>query len=600
MVSIAPPAGRRRKTELDRALAACRANAGSLLLFSLGANLLLLASPLYMLQVYDRVMVTGRVETLVLLTLLTCGALLVFGLIDALRGAILARTAAWLGERLGPPLLGASVRARLHGDTAGAQPLRDLQQVQAFVSSAAVPALFDAPWTPAFLVLIWILHPWLGMLAVGSAVLLLLLGLAHEWVTRGASLSGAMAQIVATQQAEATIRNAEAVRAMGMLPALLVRWERVSAAGIEAQCRGAERGAMLLGLAKFLRIFVQSAVLGLGAYLVLLGEATGGVMIASSILLGRALAPVEGAIGALRGLGLARVAWGRLQSKLQAMPPPPERMRLPSPAGALTLDRVTYNAAGGRGPILQGVTFRASPGEAVAVIGPSAGGKSTLCRLITGILDPSSGEVRLDGSEIRHWEPEQLGRYVGYLPQDVELFAGTVRENIARMGTVDDAAVAEAARLAHAHEMIQRLPQGYDTQIGEGGARLSGGQRQRIGLARALYGVPRLIVLDEPNANLDQAGEAALSAAIEAMKGRGATLLIVGHRPSTIAQADRILVLKDGRVERFGTRDEVLKVMRVAAVGRAAESAAVGRAADAPPVREEAGAAGAAQAGGTP
>jgi PrtD family type I secretion system ABC transporter len=568
------PSRRRRRTELDLALAACRANGASVALFSFGINLLLLASPLYMLQVYDRVMVTGRVETLVVLTVLAGAALLVFGLLDALRSAILVGMSVWLAERLGPAMLAASVRSRLLGDTAGAQPMRDLQQVQSFVASNALTVFFDVPWVPVFLALVWLLHPWLGMLAVASAVLLLVFGLLHERVTRAATVQGSTAQILANQLADAAIRNAESVRAMGMMPALLQRWTATSAAGLAVQRRGGERGAMLLGIAKFLRVFVQSLVLGLGAYLVLQGQVSGGVMIASSIMLGRALAPIEGAMGAWRSFGLARLAWQRLDHRLQSLPEEPERVRLPSPTGSLTLNRVTYVPPGTREPVLHNVTFRAVPGEAVAVIGPSAGGKSTLCRLITGVLDPSSGEVRLDGSDVRHWQPDQIGRHIGYLPQDVELFSGSVRDNIARMGSADDEAVVEAAKLAHAHELIQRLPQGYATQIGDGAMRLSGGQRQRIGLARALYGVPRLVVLDEPNANLDQAGEAALAAAIEEMKGRGACLLIVGHRPSTLAQADRILLMKEGRVEIFGERDEVLKRLRTAATVRTNEGEA--------------------------
>jgi PrtD family type I secretion system ABC transporter len=563
--------GRQRRTDLDRAFAAMRVNARPLVAFSLGSNLLLLASPLYMLQVYDRVMVTGRVETLILLTVLTGAALLVFGLLDALRSTILTRMAGWFGECMGPILLGASVRGHLAGTVSGAQALRDVQLVQTFIGSNSMPMLFDLPWAPVFLVLIWILHPWLGALAVGSTVLLLAMGAAQQAVTRRTTMEGAAAQIVATQQAEATIRNSEAVHAMGMLPALVERWKRANAVALAAQRRGGERAAMLLGFAKFLRVFVQSAVLGLGAWLVLLGELSGGAMIASSILLGRALGPVEGAMAALRGLAAARVSWNQIQSRLRAHPPEADRMALPAPIGLLTLDRVSCVPPGARTPALQGISFQARPGEALAVIGPSAGGKSTLCRVLTGLYPPSSGEVRLDGSEIRHWDPVRLGRHLGYLPQDVELFAGTVRQNIARMGEIDDEAVLEAARLAHAHEVIQRLPNGYDTQIGDGGTRLSGGQRQRIGLARALYGVPRLVVLDEPNANLDQAGEAALAAAIEEMKGRGATLIIVGHRPSTIAQADRILVLKDGRVEILGERDAVLKRLRTAATARAGD-----------------------------
>ncbi|RYJ03053.1 MAG: type I secretion system permease/ATPase [Acetobacteraceae bacterium] len=556
---------RQRRTELSEAAAACRMAFGTLVLFSFCMNLLQLAAPIYMLQVYDRVMVTGRLETLVLLTLMIAAALLVFGLLDALRGTMLVRLGGWLNQRLAPIYLEASVRARLRGDAAGTQPLRDLAQVQSFIPSAGLSVFFDLPWSPLFILLIWMLHPMLGLLAAGSAVLLVVLGIANDLVTRGPTAAGNTAQIASLQQADAAIRNAEVVQAMGMLPALSERWTRENARSIEAARQASERGALLLGLTKCLRIFVQSATLGLGAYLVLQGEATGGAMIASSILLARALAPIEIAMGSARQLGLTRLAWARLQLRSRAVPPLPVRTRLPAPAGFVAFDRVTYTPPGARAPVLQGVSFRAEPGEAVAVIGPSASGKSTLCRLLVGTAEPSAGEVRLDGSEIRHWNTAELGCHIGYLPQDVELFAGTVRDNIARMGERDDEAVVAAAKLAFAHEMIQRLPQGYDTPIGDGGARLSGGQRQRLGLARAVYGGPQLIVLDEPNANLDQHGEAALAAAIGELKQRGATVLIIGHRPSTMSQADRILLLKDGRVELFAPREEALKRMRLAA-----------------------------------
>ena len=559
---------RQRRTELTEAALACRVAFGTLVLFSFCMNLLQLAAPLYMLQVYDRVMVTGRLETLVLLTLLVAAALLVYGVLDALRGAILVRIGGWLNQRLAPIYLEASVRARLRGDAAGAQPLRDLAQVQSFIPSPGLSVFFDLPWSPLFLFLIWMLHPMLGLLAIGSAALLLALGIANDLLTRAPTAAGNAAQITSMQQADVAIRNAEVVQAMGMLPALSERWSRENARAIEAARQASERGALLLGLTKCFRIFIQSATLGLGAYLVLQGEATGGAMIASSILLARALAPIEVAMGSSRQLGLTRLAWRRLQQRAQAVPPEPQRTRLPAPAGFVAFERVSYTPPGARAPVLQGVTFQAEPGEAVAVIGPSASGKSTLCRLLVGIAAPSAGEVRLDGSEIRHWNTAELGRHVGYLPQDVELFAGTVRDNIARMGERDDEAVIEAAKLAFAHEMIQRLPQGYDTSIGDGGARLSGGQRQRLGLARAVYGGPQLIVLDEPNANLDQHGEAALAAAIEALKRRGATVLIIGHRPSTLSQADRILLLKDGRVELFAPREEALKRMRLASAAQ--------------------------------
>jgi PrtD family type I secretion system ABC transporter len=401
-------------------------------------------------------------------------------------------------------------------------------------------------------------------------VLLLALSVANELVTRRATLEAALAQISANQQAEATIRNAEVVRAMGMLPAVVERWQITHAKSLAAMRRASERGGVLVGLTKFIRFFVQIAILGLGAFFVLRGELTAGSMIAASILLGRALAPVELAMSAWRNFATARIAYARLKTRLQAFPAEVERIRLPAPVGRVRVENVTYGPPGAKRPVLQQVSFAVAPGEAVAVIGASASGKSTLCRLLVGIAAPSDGHVRLDGSELTHWDPNDLGRFIGYLPQDVELFAGSVRENIARLGDPDDNAIVNAARLAHAHELIQRLPDGYETQIGDGGTRLSGGQRQRIGLARAVYGEPRLIVLDEPNANLDQAGEAALAAAVGELKRDGCALVIVGHRPSTLAQADKILLLKDGCVELFGPRDDVLQRLRraVAAGGK--------------------------------
>ncbi|WP_085033291.1 type I secretion system permease/ATPase [Ensifer aridi] len=555
---------RRSKTDLDYATGQIRSSLLMLAIFSFAINLLMLTSPLYMLQVYDRVLVSGRVETLVMLTVFAGSALLVLGVLDSLRSAVMVRVGCWLNDRLGPVLISGGVRARLVGDNAGAQPLRDLAQVQSFLSSQALTALFDAPWTPVFLALIWLLHPALGALAVCAALLLALLTLLNELTTRGASQTANTKQIAAFQQAESTIRNAEVVRAMGMLPGLLERWRASNDSSLSATRSSAERGAAILGITKFLRFFVQSATLGLGAYLVLKGEVSGGAMIASSILLGRALAPIEVAMGSWRNFLATRIAYDRLKLRLQGIPAEPPRTRLPEPYGHISLKHVSYSAPGTKAQVIDNVSFHLTPGEALAVIGPSASGKSTLCRLIGGIAAPSGGEIRLDGSELHHWNPEQLGRYIGYLPQDVELFSGSIRDNISRMAKADDDEVVQAAMLAHAHEMIQRLPQGYETPIGDAGARLSGGQRQRIGLARAVFGDPKIIILDEPNANLDQSGEAALAAAVRALKRRGAALMIVGHRPSTLAQADKILLLREGRLELFGAREDVLGRLRVA------------------------------------
>jgi ATP-binding cassette subfamily C protein/ATP-binding cassette subfamily C exporter for protease/lipase/ATP-binding cassette subfamily C protein EexD len=514
-----------------------------------------------MLQVYDRVITTGHVETLVFLTGIAAIGLLVLTTLDALRSSIMVRVGCWLNDRLGPVFLASGIRAQLRGDAAGAQPLRDLAQVQNFIASQGLTVFFDAPWVIVFVALIWILHPVLGIIALVTAILLLLLSVANEMLTRRENVKASQSQILAMQQAEAAIRNAEVVHAMGMHPAVISRWQALNGDAMEATSSAAERGGILVGTTKFIRFFAQIAVLGAGAYYVIHGNLSAGTMIAASILLGRALAPVEVAMAAWRNFSATRIAYGRLKARLNDHVVDGERGKLPEPRGHLQIKNVSFGTR--EHVILRNVSFEVRPGESVAMIGPSAAGKSTLCRLIVGTLAPTAGQIRLDGSEIMHWDPVQLGRYIGYVPQDVELFSGSVRENIARMGAVDDHAVIDAAKLAHAHEMIQQLPDGYETRIGDGGLRLSGGQRQRIGLARAVYGNPKLIVLDEPNANLDQAGESALSTAIRDLKKRDVALIIVGHRPSTLAQADNIVLLREGRVELFGPRDATLQKLRV-------------------------------------
>ena len=544
----------------------CRSVFVVLALFSLVINGLMLAVPLYMLQVYDRVLATGRLETLTLLTMMAVGALLILGVIDGIRAAVMSRLGCWLSGQLAPVLLASSVRARLLGDESGAQPLRDLAAIQAFVGGSGLTFLFDVPMTPLFVALVWLLHPQIGVLAIGAAMLLFALSLLNDLATRKRLLEGNVAQIRANLQAEATIRNAEVVRAMGMLPAMVDRWQGVNRRSLEAARQAAERSGIIVGMTKSLRFIVQVAVLGFGALLVLEGELTAGGMIACSILIGRALAPVEQALTAWRLFVGARIAYGRLQTRLQMLPAEPAKTNLPAPDGRLSVERVTFVPPGGVHPVLRQISFAVEPGEVLAVIGSSAAGKSTLCRLLVGLLQPTSGKVRLDGAELKHWNLDKLGKCVGYLPQDIELFAGTVRDNIARMAQGGDADVIDAARLAHAHDMILRLSEGYDTPIAEARSTLSGGQRQRIGLARAVYGNPRLIVLDEPNANLDQVGEAALAGAVNELKSRGATMVIVGHRPSTLAHADKVLVLKEGMVEMYGPRDAVLQRLRKAPV----------------------------------
>ncbi|TDK29673.1 type I secretion system permease/ATPase [Rhizobium deserti] len=579
---------RPRRTELDDASRQIRSVFVLTGVFSSAINLMMLASPIYMLQVYDRVLTTGRMETLVLLSVLMAGALAVFGILDALRGLVNARTAIWLTTKLSPVLLAGGVRARLVGDNAGTQPLRDLAQCQSFLSSQAFIALFDAPWTVAFLIMIWLLHPVLGIFATGSALFLILVGALNELMTRSGTHTSNTAQIAALQQADMMFRNAEVVRAMGMMGSLSARWGQVNDAYLGSSLKVAERSALIIGFAKFSRYLVQSSALGIGAFLVISGETTGGAMIASSILLGRMLGPIEHILGGWRSITAARIAYGRLKARLQEVPPEQVRTRLPRPYGHVALQNVTCSLPGTRTPVLNNVSFNIVPGEALAVIGPSASGKSTLCRLLTGVLAPTDGVIRLDGTNLQHWRNDQLGAAIGYLPQDVELFAGTIRDNIARMQDAEDSQIVQAAMLAHAHELIQRLPQGYETSIGDAGARLSGGQRQRIGLARAVFGDPKLIILDEPNANLDQAGENALAATIRDLKQAGVALLIVGHRPSTLAQADKLLLLKEGKVELYGTREEVIGRLRLASPdGRPTLPQKAGNAADAENPQQE-------------
>ena len=550
---------KRTGSELDQAVADCRSYFWVVFLFSIVTNLLMLAFPIYMLQVYDRVLTTSHTDTLVMLTVIVGGALLVMACIDGLRTAMTLRIGGWLVDRLGPVYLASGVRARLMGRTASSNLITDLTEVRNFISTQGLTFFCDSPWVPVFVTIIWLIHPYLGALAAATAVLLLLISLINDAATRPLLRRAGEVNVLATREADATVRNAEVVSSMGMLPALIDRWQFNNFLVLENLRRAGERGGILVSFTKFLRLFAQVGVLGLGALLVIWGELTAGAMIACSILLGRALAPVEMAMGAWKNFTQAWLAYGRLKSQLETFPTPAKRTRLPPPTGHVYVKKLTFELNGQ--PILRNVSFEIEPGDAIAVIGPSAAGKSTLCRFLVGLSAPSEGEIRLDDSVIQHWDPKDLGPHIGYLPQYVELFTGTVKENIGRMTADDDAAVVAAAKLAHAHDMIQRLADGYDTMIGESTG-LSAGQRQRIGLARAVFGDPKLIVLDEPNANLDQAGESALAAAISELKSRGAAIVMVGHRPSTLSEATKILLLRDGRVQLFGPRDEVVATMR--------------------------------------
>jgi len=536
-----------------------------LLLFSLGINLLILASPIYMMQVFDRVLASGRFETLILLTVIAGIAVFVMGIVETARGRFLIRVGNWLDHRLSGHVIASALTARLAGHAGSAQPLRDLATLRSTMASPSVNAVIDTPWVPAFIVIIWLMHPLLGLIALGAAIALFAVALVNELVSRNALRRAGQFSIAATQSVESALRNAEVIQALGMLPALLGRYGDTNAKALTSQRQAGDRGAAMVGLSKSLRLFVQIVILGSGAWLVLQGQLTSGGMIAASILLGRALAPVEQSIGAWRQLVGARDAWQRLTRLLAEVPPQAKGMSLPVPQGELACQQMTFVPAGNGNPILRDITFDLAAGEVLGIIGPTAAGKSSLCKVMTGAWKPTRGHARLDGADISSWHADELGAHLGYLPQDVELFAGTVSENIARLAQEPDAAaVVAAAKTAGVHDIILSLPKGYDTEVGEAGFLLSGGERQRVGLARAFYGRPKLIVLDEPNASLDSAGEEALVEAILAAKEWESTVLLVTHQPSILLSVDKLMVLQEGRIQAFGPRDEILNKLRQA------------------------------------
>ena len=534
-------------------------------LFSLAINLLLLVPPLYMLQVFDRVLASRSVETLAVLTLAAVVALVVMALLDVLRARLLAASGAALDRSLGPRVLDGLLAqtARLSGG-AYLNGLRDVNTLRIFLAGAGLMALFDAPWLPLFLLVIFLFHPILGIVAVVGAVAMLTLAVLNERLTRAPLERAQVEARRAGRFIDANVRNAEVVNALGMLPAVTQRWAQLNDAALLEQMRANRIGGSLTGWTKFARQLIQLAMLGAGAFLVVAQDVTAGVMIAATVLLGRALAPVETLVAGWRSLVEAKNAWRRLHQLLTATPPAAAGTELPAPEGRVELEGVAFRL--GDKVILRGVAFKLAAGESLGLIGPSASGKSTLARLIVGVWKPAAGVVRLDGADVAAWPRERLGPHLGYLPQDVELFGGTVAENIARLGSPDATEVVRAAQRANVHELILRLPKGYDTEIGEAGQALSPGQRQRIALARALYGKPRLVVLDEPNANLDHEGEEALLHTLETLKAEGVTVVVIAHRPSLLRSVDKMLVLNDGAVASFGLRADVMaRVTRQAA-----------------------------------
>jgi ATP-binding cassette, subfamily C, bacterial len=533
-------------------------------LFSVFVNLLMLTGPLYMLQVYDRVLGSQSEETLVALSVLVACLFLVMGLLDYARARVLTIAAASFQDHLDRRVFEASMRraALVPNDAAAVAAQRDLEAVQRLIGSPVLVAFFDIPWTPLFIGAIFIFHPVLGWLAVAGGMFLIVVTLLNQWLTRVGQNRASFATIRSDRMSDQMKTEAEALQALGMQGAGFDRWQTARSAALEQTVAVAGRSGVFGTLSRTFRQFLQSAILGLGAWLVLKGELTAGAMIAASILMSRALAPIEVAVGQWTVAQRAQEGWTRLAELLSRIPPEPQRHRLPRPTARLEVEGLAIAPPGAAVATLRGVSFRLEPGEALGVIGPSGSGKSTLARAIVGVWRPVAGKVALDGAALDQYDPDALGSYIGYLPQRVTLFDGTVAENIARLqGKADSAAVVQAARRAAAHEMIVKLPKGYDTPVSQAGGQFSGGQVQRIGLARALYGDPVILLLDEPNANLDNDGSAALNAAIRAMKADGKAVLIMAHRPAAIQECDLLLLLDEGVAKAFGPRDLVLREM---------------------------------------
>jgi len=530
--------------------------------FSFFINLLLLIPSIFMLQVFDRVMVSRSTDTLIVLMLGAAIGLGILFALDQVRSRLQGVAGNLVGEALSPVItrLAVAQGARRAG-RASSESLRDIATLRSLFSAQGLLALFDAPWMIFYVALIWFAHHWLGVTALSAAVLMLVLAVVNDRVTRSDIEALQKAAAGASRYLEASLANAEVAQTLGMTDALIARWRTRNGEVAALQGPTASKSVAMAALTRTLRQAVQIIMLGVGAWLVVTNQGSPGITIACTVLLGRALAPVEQIVGSWKVLAEGRAAFRRLSEVLDAAAAEPRRMELPPPKGQLVAQQLVFRAPGTERLLLAGVSLQLEPGESMAIIGPSGAGKSTLLRLLSGVWSPTAGTVRLDGSDLAQWPREQIGPWLGYVPQDVELFAGTVAENIARLGTVDAAQVVQAAQRAQVHEMILALPQGYDTVVDPTSAVLSPGQRQRIALARALYGQPRLLVLDEPNSNLDGAGELALAEALKALRGE-VTVLVVTHRTTLVQHVDKMLVLEGGKPQHYGPVAEVMKAMQ--------------------------------------
>ena len=551
------------KTEIAQVLLSFRGAFRTVGVFSAIINLLMLVPSLYMLQVYDRVLASRNETTLLMLTLMALGAFLFMGALELVRSFVLIRVGAQLDMKMNKRIYTAAFEQNLKraGGNAG-QALQDFTTIRQFLTGQGLFAFFDAPWFPIYLAVIFLFSPLLGLFAFAGAAVLIVLAFANHALSKKPLEEANNVAITSSNLATNNLRNAEVIAAMGMLPALMARWLKLNNRVLQLQAEASQKAGTISSITKFVRVSMQSLILGLGALLVLQGKVTPGMMIVGVILLGRALSPVEQLIGAWKSWSSTRSAYQRLNELLAANPLRETGMALPKPLGEVSVEAVTAGPPGSTVAVLKNLSFTIEAGDVLGIIGPSGSGKSTLARLLVGVWPVAAGKVRLDGADVYYWNKDELGPHIGYLPQDIELFAGTVAENIARFGEVDSEKVVMTAQRAGIHEMILRLPQGYDTPLGDGGAGLSGGQKQRLGLARALYGDPSLIMLDEPNSNLDEAGEQALVEAIDDLRKQGKTVVIISHKSSILAVTTRLLLLVEGKAQLFGPTAQVLERLR--------------------------------------
>lgn len=532
-------------------------------MFSVAVNMLALTQPIFTLQLFGRVLTSGSVETLWLLFLLATGALMVMALLDFARARVLQRMALKFENRWAPIVLATSIERGAKGSDHSTQPMQDLTEVRNVISQPAFLAFYDAPWSPLFLYILYLVHPWVGYTATAACVILFILAFMNLMAAKRPQDEASKADVAAAGRVNDYLRNAEVIRALGMTGTVQHRWREESDRALSVQDKIFGRLGGVSALTKFARMLMQMAIMGLGAFLVLQNQMSAGGMIAGSIIMARALAPLEQAVGAWKGWlgGLAALA--RLRRAVRDLEAAAPSLHLPRPEGRIEIEDVSLAYDMTKPPILKKVRFTVEPARTVALIGPSGAGKSTLMRVIAGLVPPTTGLVRIDGADVRSWHPDLIGGYLGYLPQDVQVVSGTVREMISRMQPdATDAEVIKAARQAGVHDLILALPEGYDTPIGEGGVPLSGGQRQRLGLARAFFREPPILLLDEPNANLDPAGEAALHSALELAQDWAASIVLVTHRSSLLAVVDQIVLMRNGAIDDYGNRDEVLRRLR--------------------------------------